>query len=166
MPDYGKQVVVGGESLSCARLFVTLWSTAPQAPLSLGFSKQEHSGSGLPALLQGIFPNPDGPCLYVPLGRRGFFVTSVGLGSPTGKAEPNRKKEDVLFQTGKISRRRDCHKPSQPGQHTNLSLKEAPGLHGGTPDKKPPANTGDTGWIPAPGRAHELAATKAKHHNY
>ena len=36
-------------------LFVTLWTVARQAPLSLGFSRQEY-WSGLPCLLQGIFP--------------------------------------------------------------------------------------------------------------
>ena len=39
-------------------LFVTLWTVAPQAPLSMGFSRQE-SWSGLLCpgiLLQGIFP--------------------------------------------------------------------------------------------------------------
>ena len=35
-------------------LFATLWTVAPQAPLSMGFSRQEHC-SGLPCLLQGIF---------------------------------------------------------------------------------------------------------------
>ena len=36
-------------------LFVTLRTTAPQGPQSSGFSRQEYC-SGLPALLQGIFP--------------------------------------------------------------------------------------------------------------
>ena len=31
----------------CVRLFVTLWTVAPQAPLSMGFSSQEY-WSGLP----------------------------------------------------------------------------------------------------------------------
>ena len=37
------------------QLFVILWLAAHQAPLSMGFSRQEH-WSGLHALLQGIFP--------------------------------------------------------------------------------------------------------------
>ena len=40
---------------SC-RLLATLWTTAHQAPLSMGFSRQE-CWSGLHALLQGIFPS-------------------------------------------------------------------------------------------------------------
>ena len=37
------------------QLFVTLWTVAHQASLSMGFSRQEY-WSGLPFLLQGIFP--------------------------------------------------------------------------------------------------------------
>ena len=40
---------------SPVQLFVTLWSIAHQAPLSMGCSRQEY-WSGLHALLQGIFP--------------------------------------------------------------------------------------------------------------
>ena len=39
---------------SCFWLFATLWTVAFQAPLSMGFSRQEH-WSGLPCLVQGIF---------------------------------------------------------------------------------------------------------------
>ena len=42
--------------VSCVRLFATLWTVARQAPLSLGFSRQEY-WSGLHALLQGL-PRP------------------------------------------------------------------------------------------------------------
>ena len=42
------------KSLSRVRLFVTLWTIAHQAPLSVGFSRQEY-WSGKHALLQGIF---------------------------------------------------------------------------------------------------------------
>ena len=43
--------------LSGARLFVTLWAVARQAPLSLGFSRQEYRG-GLPFRPPGDHPNP------------------------------------------------------------------------------------------------------------
>ena len=42
---------------SCVRLFATLWTVAHQAPLSMGFSRQEH-WSGLPCPLPGDLPNP------------------------------------------------------------------------------------------------------------
>ena len=38
----------------CARLFVTLWTVALQAPLSMGFSRQE-DWRGLPFPSSGIF---------------------------------------------------------------------------------------------------------------
>ena len=51
---------------SCVWLFATLWTVAHQAPLSMGFSRQE-SWSGWPCPLQGIFQtqrsNPSSPHL-------------------------------------------------------------------------------------------------------
>ena len=44
-------------SFSPVRLFVTLWTIAQQAPLSMGFSKQEY-WSGLPCPPPGDLPNP------------------------------------------------------------------------------------------------------------
>ena len=41
--------------LSSVRLFATPWTVAFQAPLSMGFSKQEY-WSGLPFASPGIFP--------------------------------------------------------------------------------------------------------------
>ena len=43
-----------GKSLSRVQLFATPWTIAYQAPLSMGFSRQEH-WSRLSFLLQGIF---------------------------------------------------------------------------------------------------------------
>ena len=43
--------------LSCVRLFVTPWTVAHQAPLSMGFSRQEY-WSGLPFPSPGDLPNP------------------------------------------------------------------------------------------------------------
>ena len=44
-------------SLSRVRLFATLWTVAHQAPLSMGFSRQEY-WSGLPFLSPGDLPDP------------------------------------------------------------------------------------------------------------
>ena len=44
-------------ALSRIRLSVTLWTAARQAPLSMGFSRQEH-WSGLPCHLPGDLPDP------------------------------------------------------------------------------------------------------------
>ena len=43
--------------LSHVQLFVILWTVAHQAPLSMGFSRQEY-WSGLPCLPPGHLPNP------------------------------------------------------------------------------------------------------------
>ena len=45
------------KSLSRLRLFATLWTVACQAPLSMGFSRQEY-WSGLPCPSPGELPNP------------------------------------------------------------------------------------------------------------
>ena len=47
-------VCVCVQSLSHVRLFVTPWTVVHQAPLSMGFSRQDH-WSGLPFPLPGIF---------------------------------------------------------------------------------------------------------------
>ena len=44
------------ELLSHVRLFVTLWTVARQAPLSMGFSRQDY-WSGLPCPPPGDLPN-------------------------------------------------------------------------------------------------------------
>ena len=43
--------------LSCVLLFATLWTVANQAPLSMGFSRQEY-WSRLPFPSPGDLPNP------------------------------------------------------------------------------------------------------------
>ena len=43
--------------LSCVQLFVTAWPVVHQAPLSMGFSKQEY-WSGLPFPSPGDLPHP------------------------------------------------------------------------------------------------------------
>ena len=43
---------------SCIRLFETPWTVAPQAPLSMGVSRQEY-WSVLPCLPPGDLPNPE-----------------------------------------------------------------------------------------------------------
>ena len=54
---FNSQVEWKVESLSRVRLFATPWTVAHQAPLSMGFSKQEY-WSGLPFPSLGNLPNP------------------------------------------------------------------------------------------------------------
>ena len=51
------KVVVVVKSLSRVRLFATPWTVAYQAPLSMGFSRQEY-WSGLPFPSPGDLPDP------------------------------------------------------------------------------------------------------------
>ena len=61
--------------------YVTPWTAARQAPLSMGFSRQEH-WSGLPFPSTGDLPHPGtGPMSPALAG--GFFTTDP-LGKPKG----------------------------------------------------------------------------------
>ena len=59
---------------SCVQLFVTPWTIALQAPLSMGFSRQEY-WSGLPCPPSGDLPNPgiEPESLRSPALASGFF---------------------------------------------------------------------------------------------
>ena len=51
------KVKVKVKSLSCVRLFASPWTVAYQAPLSMGYSRQEY-WNGLPFPSPGDLPNP------------------------------------------------------------------------------------------------------------
>ena len=65
----------------CVQLFATLWTAAHQAPLSMGFSRQEY-WSGLPFPTPGDLPDPGikPMSFYVSRIADGFFTTD-----PPGK---------------------------------------------------------------------------------
>ena len=64
--------------LSRVQLFATRWTIACQAPLSMGFSRQEY-WSGLPCPSPGDLPDPgiEPTSLRSPLLAGGFFTTST-----------------------------------------------------------------------------------------
>ena len=66
------------QSLSCVRLFVTLWSVAQQAPLSKGLSRQEY-WSGLPCPPPRDLPDPgvEPASLMSPALAGRFFISST-----------------------------------------------------------------------------------------
>ena len=66
------------QSFSRVRLFVTLWTIAHQAPLSLGFSRQEY-WNRLPCPPPGDLPDLaiETPSLPSPVLAGGFFTTSI-----------------------------------------------------------------------------------------
>ena len=68
--------------LSCAQLFATLWTIDLQAPLSLGFSRQE-DWSGLPRPPPGDLPDPGTEPISLPsLALAGSFFTIRAPGKP------------------------------------------------------------------------------------
>ena len=80
---------------SCVRLFVTLWTVACQAPVSVGFSRQEY-WSGLPCPPPGDLPDPgiETVSLMSPTLAGRFFTTQ-----PPGKPPiyySNREKESSM----------------------------------------------------------------------
>ena len=66
------------KSPSCVQLHATLQTVAHQAPLSMGFSRQEYQ-SGLPCPLPGDLPNPGIKPMFLtfPALAGGFFTTSA-----------------------------------------------------------------------------------------
>ena len=71
--------------LSHIQLFVTPWTVAHQAPLSMGFSRQEY-WSGLPFLPPGDLPDPgiEPTSLTSPTLTAGFSTTSIIWEAPKG----------------------------------------------------------------------------------
>ena len=70
---------------SRVRLCVTLWAVAHQAPLSMGFSRQEY-WSGLPSPPPGDLPDPVNEPMFLasPALSGRFFTTSTKPGQPPG----------------------------------------------------------------------------------
>ena len=68
---------------SCVRQFVTLWTVAHQAPLSMGFSRQEY-WSGLLCPPPGDLPDPgiESTSLMFPALSGRFFTTSITWEAP------------------------------------------------------------------------------------
>ena len=63
---------------SCVQLFATPWTVARQAPLSMGFPRQEY-WSGFPLPASGDLPDPkiEPKSLVSPALAGGFFPTSL-----------------------------------------------------------------------------------------
>ena len=63
---------------SCNQIFVTPWTVAYQAPLSMGFSRRDYC-SGLPFPFPGDLPDPgiEPPSLASPTLAGGFLTTSA-----------------------------------------------------------------------------------------
>ena len=69
-------------SFSRVQCFVTLWTVARQAPLSMGFSRQEY-WSGLPFPSPGDLPDPGtDPTALLSPALAGTFFTTAPPGKP------------------------------------------------------------------------------------
>ena len=89
------------KSLSRVRLFATLWTVAPQAPLSMGFSRQEY-WSRVPFPSPGHLPNP------------GVEPRSPALQADTLSSEPPGKPAHILPITNPADSFFVPHIPSSP----------------------------------------------------
>ena len=75
------------QSLSHVQLFAMPWTVAHQAPLSMGFSRQEF-WSGLPFPSPGDLPDPGiKPTSLASSALVGRFFTTVPLGKPKGSVD-------------------------------------------------------------------------------
>ena len=85
--------------LSHVQLFVTPWTVACQAPLSMGFSRQEY-WSGWPCPLPGDFPSPgvESMSLMYPALVSRFFTTGAPWEAPFSSV----KEEQYLHCVGLI----------------------------------------------------------------
>ena len=80
---------------SCVQPFVTWWTVVHQAPLSMGFSRQEY-WSGLPFLPPGHLPHPGmEPLPLISLALAGRFFTS----STTWEAEVTLVTREMQIKT-------------------------------------------------------------------
>ena len=93
---------------SRVQLFVTLWAVAPQAPLSVEFSRQEH-WSGLPFPPPVDLPNPEiKPMSLMSPALAGRFFTS----STTWKAH-----NEILLSDKKQWATDTCKHKNKPEKH-------------------------------------------------
>ena len=102
--------IVYVQSLSCIWLFVTTWTVACQAPLSMGLFRQEYK-SRLQLPPQGDLPNP-GIKLASPALAGGFFTTEP-LESPTQQLLLS-KCWEALNNTYKMQSRIDTTRHKRP----------------------------------------------------
>ena len=103
------------QSLSRVWLFATLWTVARQAPLSMGFSRQEY-WRGLPFPPPGDLPDPGiKPASLVSLALAGRFFTTELPGKPTHTADPGTNQGWESTQT---QSRRPVYPACQPVTYT------------------------------------------------
>ena len=83
--------------LSHVWLFVTPWTVAHQAPLSMGLSKQDY-GVGCHFLPQGIFPPGDWICISCGSWTAGGFFTAESQRKPVRTPHPHTQQNILSSQ--------------------------------------------------------------------
>ena len=85
--------------VSHVRFFVTPWTGARQAPLSMGFSRQEH-WSGLPCPPPGDLPDPGiEPATLVSLALQAVSLPLASPGKPGSRAALRKRKGQKMWET-------------------------------------------------------------------
>ena len=128
------------KSLSCVRLFATPLTVACQAPLSMGFSRQEY-WSGLPFPPPRDLPNPGIKPRYRAL--RADSLPSEPPGKSGFKHKPSLQTPVpylLLLTSSKFRMFQDVKSQME-------------GFPGGSVVKNLPAIAGDMGWMPCLGRS-------------
>ena len=105
---------------SHVQLCVTLWTIAHQAPLCMGFFRQEH-WIGLPGPLPGDLHHPgiEPVSLMSPALAGGFFTTSASWGFPGGEGT----KKQVLRYLSTLQKQGTEHAPCK---NTTYGLGQTP----------------------------------------
>ena len=129
---------------SRVRLFGILQTEAHQAPLCMGFSRQEH-WSGLPCPPPGVLPNP---------GDEPASSASPALQEDSLPTEPPGKPISIVGRAFGRCLSQEV-KPS-------CLRKVAPGLPGGSVAKNLPADVGAMGSVSGPGGPHMLRCSEAR----
>ena len=88
---------------SHVQLFVTLWIVACQAPLSMGFSRQEY-WSGLPCPLPGDLPYPgiEPASLMSPALAGRFFTTTTTWEAHKSSIQVQNNENNLIYCGGNI----------------------------------------------------------------
>ena len=108
-----KKCVLCAQSLSCVRLFVTAWTAAHPAPLSVEFFRQEY-WSELPFPPSGHLPDPGVESLSALLHWQAGTLPLSRPGSPQGKTAVVQKAQSVnsllVKQTLKIKTKQNWNR--------------------------------------------------------
>ena len=106
---------------SCVQLLETLWTTAHQVPLSVGFSRQEYR-SGLPCPPPGDLPDPGIQSGSLPLVPPGKPFTTPGISPNILHEKVNQDKCNNILEASSAP-----HKSEQEAESSGLDQNQSQG---------------------------------------